>query len=175
MRDTVSKIIKKITGHSAVEGTPARVEKAISELFAGYNTQVHPVTYPAGMNQLIVLSNIKFLSFCEHHCLPIVGFVSVGYVSNGDVLGISKIARIVDMYAQRFQLQERMTREIADHLQSIECVLGVGVYAKATHFCMTQRGVKKDGAEMITRFFTGEMLTDEALKSEFLSTVLSNL
>lgn len=169
MQDIIKQIIEKISGRNAVSGTPERVQKAFNEFFAGYRTSdIDIVTYSAAMDQMVVLSDIPFVSFCEHHCLPIVGHVGVGYISTGDVLGISKIARVVDLYAQRFQLQERMTREIAEYLNSIRCVQGVGVYVKAQHFCMAYRGVKKSGASLITRFFSGCMKDDRGLQDEFL-------
>lgn len=167
MKDIIQTIIEKISGERAVSGTPERVQKVFEECFAGYSRDVKMVTYPAAMDQMVILSDIQFLSFCEHHCLPIIGHVSIGYVSTGDVIGISKIARVVDLYAQRFQLQERMTREIAEHISTLSCVQGVGVYVKAQHFCMSYRGVKKSGSTLITRFFAGIMKEDVRLQDEF--------
>jgi GTP cyclohydrolase I len=151
--------------------TPTRVVRSYKEFFSGYNTDFNKsanVTYQFDIDEIVMLKNIPFESHCEHHMVPIVGVASVGYVPNGKIIGASKLARIVDCFANRLQLQERLTVEIATAVNSVLNPRGVAVYIEAEHFCITTRGVKKRGASFVTRYFMGSMKEDYNLRSEFL-------
>jgi GTP cyclohydrolase I len=140
--------------------TPSRILESYKELFAGYNMNekdILGVTFEdsGNYNQVIYLKNIKFKSMCEHHMLPIDGFVDIAYKPNGKVLGISKLARIVECFALRMQIQEKMTVQIAESIQKYLSPMGVAVKVLAHHGCMSYRGVKKEGTLMETYHFTG--------------------
>ncbi|MGV8942355.1 MAG: GTP cyclohydrolase I FolE [Lysobacter sp.] len=153
--------------------TPKRVAKAYSDWFSGYT--MDPDEYlartfeeVAGYDELIVLRDIRFESHCEHHMAPIIGRAHVGYLPDGKVVGISKLARVVDAYARRLQVQEKMTAQIADCIQRVLNPRGVGVVIEATHGCMTTRGVHKRGVSMITSKMLGGFRDDARTRSEFL-------
>ncbi|EQD51664.1 GTP cyclohydrolase I, partial [mine drainage metagenome] len=140
--------------------TPKRVVKAYGDWFSGYAED--PKAYlertfeeVAGYDELIVLRDIAFESHCEHHMAPIIGRAHVGYLPNGRVVGISKLARVVDAYARRFQVQEKLTAEIADCIESVLTPRGVAVVVDAQHQCMTTRGVHKRGVSMVTSTMRG--------------------
>ena len=156
--------------------TPKRVAKAYSDWFSGYGTD--PDEYlartfeeVAGYDELIVLRDIRFESHCEHHMAPIIGRVHVGYLPDGKVVGISKLARVVDAYARRLQVQEKMTAQIADCIQRVLHPRGVGVVIEASHGCMTTRGVHKRGVSMVTSKMLGGFRDDARTRSEFLQFV----
>lgn len=158
-----------------LKGTPARVEEAYDELFAGYKKDVHEVlsvTYPSDMNDLVILKDIPFESHCEHHMVPIIGLAHIGYIPNGIIVGVSKLARLLDCFAHRLQLQERLTMEIASTIQKELNCLGVAVLISAEHFCVSHRGIKKHDVRFVTRYFTGCLKTDNSLRKEFLDTCL---
>lgn len=153
--------------------TPKRVAKAYADWFSGYGTD--PDEYlartfeeVAGYDELIVLRDIKFESHCEHHMAPIIGRAHVGYLPAGKVVGISKLARVVDAYARRLQVQEKMTAQIADCIQRVLQPRGVGVVIEAVHGCMTTRGVHKRGVAMITSKMMGGFREDGRTRAEFL-------
>ncbi|HUH91038.1 MAG TPA: GTP cyclohydrolase I FolE, partial [Lysobacter sp.] len=153
--------------------TPKRVAKAYADWFSGY--AMDPDEYlartfeeVAGYDELIVLRDIRFESHCEHHMAPIIGRAHVGYLPDGKVVGISKLARVVDAYARRLQVQEKMTAQIADCIQRVLNPRGVGVVIEATHGCMTTRGVHKRGVSMITSKMLGGFRDDARTRSEFL-------
>ncbi|MEO6031715.1 MAG: GTP cyclohydrolase I FolE, partial [Burkholderiaceae bacterium] len=153
--------------------TPKRVAKAYEEWFKGYT--LDPDEYMArtfeevgGYDELIVLRDIEYESHCEHHMAPIIGKVHVGYLPNGKVVGISKLARVVEAYAKRFQVQEKMTAQIADCIQRALQPLGVGVVVEGSHECMTTRGVHKRGVSMITSKMLGSFREDARTRAEFL-------
>jgi GTP cyclohydrolase I len=153
--------------------TPKRVAKAYRDWFSGYG--MDPEEYLArtfeevhGYDELIVLRDIEFESHCEHHMAPIIGKAHVGYLPNGKVVGISKLARVVDAYARRFQVQEKMTAQIADCIQRALQPRGVGVVIEATHECMTTRGVHKRGVSMVTSRMLGSFREDARTRAEFL-------
>ena len=153
--------------------TPKRVAKAYEEWFKGYT--LDPDEYMArtfeevcGYDELIVLRDIEYESHCEHHMAPIIGKVHVGYLPNGKVVGISKLARVVEAYAKRFQVQEKMTAQIAGCIQRALQPLGVGVVVVGSHECMTTRGVHKRGVSMITSKMLGSFRDDARTRSEFL-------
>jgi len=153
--------------------TPKRVAKAYEEWFSGY--ALDPDQYLArtfeeveGYDEMIVLRNIEYESHCEHHMAPIIGKVHVGYLPRGKVVGISKLARVVDAYAKRFQVQEKMTAQIASCIQRALNPLGVGVVVNGAHECMTTRGVHKRGVSMITSTMLGSFREDARTRGEFL-------
>jgi GTP cyclohydrolase I len=153
--------------------TPKRVVKAYEDWFSGY--ALDPDDYLArtfeeveGYDELIVLRDIQFESHCEHHMAPIIGRAHVGYLPNGKVVGISKLARVVEAYARRFQVQEKMTAQIAGCIQRALNPLGVGVVVEAAHECMTTRGVHKRGVSMVTSTMLGTFREDARTRGEFL-------
>jgi GTP cyclohydrolase I len=153
--------------------TPKRVVDAYAEWFSGYHED--PQEYlartfeeVAGYDEMIVLRDIQFESFCEHHMAPIIGRAHVGYLPDGKVVGISKLARVVDAFAHRFQVQEKLTAQIATCISEVLQPRGVGVVVDATHQCMTTRGVHKRGVSMITSQMLGSFRDDARTRSEFL-------
>ena len=156
--------------------TPKRVLKAYKEWFAGYNqnpSEILSKTFKEvqGYKEMISLKDISFHSFCEHHFAPIIGKVHIGYIPNKKVVGLSKLARLIEMFARRLQVQEKMTAEIGNSLQTHLDCLGVGVVVEAEHYCMCSRGIKKQGAVMKTKHFTGVILNDPEKKNEFMSSI----
>jgi GTP cyclohydrolase I len=156
--------------------TPQRVVRAYGEFFSGYDRD--PVSYLQrtfeeidGYDELVVLRDIRFESHCEHHMLPIVGRAHVGYLPNRRVVGISKLARVVDAYARRMQVQEKMTAQIANCIQDVLEPAGVAVMIEATHQCMTARGVHQRGVTMITSQMLGALREDSKTRREFLAVV----
>ena len=153
--------------------TPKRVAKAYEDWFSGY--ALDPDDYMArtfeevgGYDEMIVLRDIEYESHCEHHMAPIIGKVHVGYVPDGKVVGISKLARVVEAYARRFQVQEKMTAQIAACIQEVLAPLGVGVVVEGAHECMTTRGIHKRGVSMITSKMLGSFHDDARTRAEFL-------
>jgi len=156
--------------------TPKRVVKSYDEFYIGYNQDPHEFltrTFEevSGYDEMVVLRDIPFSSHCEHHMAPIVGHAHVGYLPKNKVVGISKLARVVETYAKRLQVQEKMTAEIADCIQEILEPHGVGVVIQATHECMSTRGVNKQGVSMVTSRMAGAFRTDEKTRREFLAVV----
>jgi GTP cyclohydrolase I len=163
-------------GREGMLGTPSRVVRAYEEWFAGY-TQ-NPNDYlsrtfeeVAGYDEIVALRNIPFESHCEHHMAPILGKVHIGYLPRNRVVGISKLVRLVDVYAKRFQVQEKMTAEIASCLQNVLKPHGVAVVIEGTHQCMTTRGVHRPGATMVTSKMLGVFRKRLETRQEFLSTL----
>ncbi|MFT4976243.1 MAG: GTP cyclohydrolase I [Myxococcota bacterium] len=153
--------------------TPSRVVRAYSEHFSGYGedpVELLSRTFEevAGYDELVVLRGIRLESHCEHHMLPIIGTVHVGYLPDQRVVGISKLARVVEVYARRMQIQEKLTAQIARAIESALQPRGVAVVIEAEHHCMSTRGVHKPGVTMITSQLLGMFQTDAALKQEFL-------
>ena len=154
--------------------TPSRAARAFKEYFAGY--QQDPLALlnktfdeTGGYEEMVVLRGISFESHCEHHLAPIIGQAWVAYVPNGRVVGLSKLARVVDAYAKRLQIQERMTSEIAAAVQEVLNPQGVGVVIKAVHHCMSSRGIHKVGSEMVTSCMLGCFRDNPATRQEFLA------
>ncbi len=159
--------------------TPKRVVKAYEDWFSGY--QQDPVQYlkrtfeeVEGYDEMIVLRDIAFESHCEHHMAPIIGKAHVGYLPNNKVVGISKLARVVDAFARRFQVQEKMTAQIANCIQDVLHPKGVGIVIEATHQCMTTRGIHKDGVSMVTSQMVGTFRKDARTRAEFLRMIGSD-
>ena len=155
--------------------TPQRVAKSLTFLTRGYRqnlkTVVNGAKFTSGTNHMVILKDIELYSMCEHHMLPFYGKCAIGYISKGKVLGVSKLARIVDMYARRLQIQERMTEEIANAIMKEAGAEGVGVVIKAKHLCMMMRGVEKQNSEMTTSAVLGTFRSDEKVRGEFLSLI----
>ena len=154
--------------------TPDRVVRAYGEWFSGYDedpVEVLSKTFEEtnGYDEMVVLRNMRFTSFCEHHMAPIIGKAHVGYLPARRVVGISKLARLVDVYARRLQIQEKMTAQIADTISEILEPKGVGVVIEAAHQCMTTRGVDKPGSTLTTSRMTGAFRTDPSTRREFLA------
>jgi GTP cyclohydrolase I len=157
--------------------TPRRMEKMYKELTRGYSQNakalINSALFDVEYDEMVVVTNIEFYSLCEHHLLPFFGVAHVGYIPLGKVVGLSKIPRIVDMYARRLQVQERMTAEIANILKEELSPEGVGVVIEAHHMCMSMRGVEKDNAKMITSTLLGSFREDQATRNEFLELIRS--
>lgn len=159
-----------------MRGTPARVARAYEEWFSGYAEDPRDYlkrTFEeiAGYDEVVVLRDISFESHCEHHMAPIIGRAHIGYLPRNRVVGISKLARLVDVYAKRFQIQEKMTAEIAGCLTSVLKPFGVAVVVEAAHQCMTTRGVHKSGVTMVTSQMLGVFRKRLETRQEFLSAI----
>ena len=153
--------------------TPKRVVEAYGDWYSGYNEDpreflARTFKEVAGYDEMIVLRDIEFESHCEHHMAPIIGRAHVGYLPDGKVVGISKLARVVETYARRFQVQEKMTAQIAGCIQHVLQPLGVGVVVEGVHECMTTRGIHKRGVSMITSKMLGSFREDARTRAEFL-------
>ena len=156
--------------------TPARVARAFEDWFSGYNEDPEEFlsrTFEEveGYDDMIVLKDIRFESHCEHHLAPIIGRVHIGYLPNNKVVGISKLARVVDTFARRLQVQETMNAQIAHCIQNVLEPKGVAVVIEATHQCMTTRGVHKPGVTMVTSTMSGEFRKNPLTRREFLSVI----
>jgi GTP cyclohydrolase I len=161
-------------------GTPDRVARAYQEFFSGYD--IDPVAFLKrtfaeidGYDELIVLRDIRFESHCEHHLAPIIGRAHIGYLPNKRVVGISKLARVLEAYARRLQIQEKLTAQVANTIQDVLQPRGVGVIIDAAHQCMTTRGVHKPGMSMVTSHMLGSFRSDPSTRREFLSIVSNPL
>jgi len=161
-----------------LRGTPDRVVRAYEEFFNGY--KVDPVAFLKrtfeeidGYDELIVLRDIRFESHCEHHLAPIIGRAHIGYLPNRRVVGISKLARVLEAYARRLQIQEKLTAQVANTIQDVLQPRGVGVIIDAAHQCMTTRGVHKPGMSMVTSHMLGSFRSDPSTRREFLAIVNS--
>ena len=156
--------------------TPARVVRAYTEWFAGYATDPEEFlrrTFEEtdGYDEMVVLRDVGFESMCEHHMAPIIGRAWVSYIPNGRVVGISKLARVVEVYAKRLQIQEKMTAQIANTIEGVLKPKGVAVVVEATHQCMTTRGVHKTGVSMVTSRMLGAFRDDASTRREFLAMI----
>ena len=155
--------------------TPLRVAKTLSYLTRGYRQSqkkvVNGAYFTSGTNHMVILKDIELYSLCEHHLLPFYGRCAIGYISKGKVLGVSKLARLVDMFARRLQIQERLTEEIANAIMKEADAEGVGVVIRAKHLCMMMRGVEKQNSEMTTSAVLGSFRSDEKVRQEFLSLI----
>jgi len=156
--------------------TPARVARAYEEFFAGYDTD--PVEMLArsfeetdGYDEMVVLRDIRLESHCEHHMVPIIGKAHIAYLPNGRVVGISKLARVIEAYAKRLQIQEKLTAQVANTIESVLKPKGVAVVIEAAHQCMTTRGIHKPGVSMVTSRMLGEFRTNDATRREFLAMI----
>jgi GTP cyclohydrolase I len=156
--------------------TPARLARAYEEYFRGYNEDPETILSTTfeeteGYDEMIILRGIRFESHCEHHIAPIIGRAWVAYIPDGRVVGISKLARIVEVYAKRLQIQEKMTAQIANAINNVLQPQGVGVIIRAEHYCMTARGIMKPGTDLVTSRMLGIFRSNAATRQEFLSMV----
>ena len=162
-------------GREGLKKTPERVAKSMIFLTRGYRQNLKAVVngayFASDTNHMVILKDIELYSMCEHHMLPFYGKCAIGYISRGKVLGVSKLARIVDMFARRLQIQERMTEEIANAVMAEAGAEGVGVVIRAKHLCMMMRGVEKQNSEMTTSAVLGTFRSDEKVRQEFLSLI----
>ena len=151
--------------------TPARVEKSLRYLTRGYTQTLEKVVngalFEAESDDMVIVRDIEFFSLCEHHMLPFFGKCHVGYIPDGKIIGVSKVARIVDMFARRLQVQERLTKQISEALMSILGAQGVGVVMEAQHLCMQMRGVEKQHSIMTTSSMVGTFRRSLATRNEF--------
>jgi GTP cyclohydrolase I len=159
-----------------LERTPQRVAKALDFLTSGYNMSVEEVVQDAVFNEdkceeMVIVKDIEFYSLCEHHMLPFFGYAHVGYLPKGKIIGLSKIARVIDVFARRLQVQERLTRQIADTLQSVLHPRGVAVVMEASHFCMIMRGVQKQNSRTVTSAMLGTFREDTRTRAEFMDLI----
>ncbi|MFA5900517.1 MAG: GTP cyclohydrolase I FolE [Hyphomicrobium sp.] len=179
VEQAVSTILRWTGDNPARDGlrdTPKRVTKAFEEYFRGYNEdpeQILSTTFEEteGYDEMIVLRGIRFESHCEHHMAPIIGRAWVAYIPSGRVVGISKLARVVEVYAKRLQIQEKMTAQIANAIDTVLQPQGVGVVIKAEHFCMTARGIMKPGTDLVTSRMLGCFRDSAVTRQEFLSMI----
>lgn len=158
-----------------LEGTPNRVARMYDELLAGYRVDPHELInnalFDVEYDDMVIVKNIEFYSLCEHHMLPFLGRAHVAYIPSSKIIGLSKIPRVVELFARRLQVQERMTRQIADFLASVLEPVGIGVIMEGLHLCATMRGVKKANAVMVTSALEGSFRKDPRTRQEFLDHV----
>ncbi len=162
-------------GRDGLLRTPERVEKAMKFLTSGYSTDIHEIVngalFDVKYDEVVIVRDIEFFSMCEHHMLPFFGKVHVAYLPDSKVIGLSKIPRIVDLFARRLQIQERLTQQIAETLQELLNPRGVGVICEARHFCMMMRGVEKQHSGAITSAMLGAFRENKETRHELLSLV----
>ncbi|MEO6928238.1 MAG: GTP cyclohydrolase I FolE [Casimicrobiaceae bacterium] len=155
--------------------TPTRVAKAMEFLTSGYRTDlktiINDAVFTQTTNSMVIVKNIEVYSMCEHHMLPFYGRCHIGYVPTGKVFGVSKLARMVDMYARRLQLQERLTEQVSEAIMETIGATGVGVMIEARHLCMMMRGVEKQNSVMVTSSVLGSFRESRATREEFLSLI----
>jgi GTP cyclohydrolase I len=173
-------IIESIGENPDREGllrTPSRAAKAMEYLTQGYEQDVGEIVngaiFESSNDEMVIVRNIELYSLCEHHLLPFIGKAHVAYLPNGKVLGLSKIPRIVDMFARRLQIQENLTKQIGDCIQSVTNAKGVGVVIEAKHLCAMMRGVGKQNSDMVTSMMLGRFREDPRTRQEFLTLVQS--
>lgn len=158
-----------------LKNSPLRVARMYAELLSGYRTNpvtlVNGAVFEVSYDEMVIVRDIEFYSLCEHHLLPFMGRVHVAYIPNGKVIGLSKIPRIVDMFARRLQVQERMTRQIADFIRDALKPQGVAVVVEALHLCTMMRGVRKHDARMTTSAMHGAFRANLATRQEFLDNI----
>jgi GTP cyclohydrolase IA len=178
IRDAVSKMLTAFGENPEREGlkkTPERVAKMYEELLSGYRTDpivmVNDALFDVDYDEMVLVRDIEYYSLCEHHMLPFLGRAHVAYIPNERVIGLSKIPRIVDMFSHRLQVQERMTRQIADFTNKLLNPKGVAVVVEGLHLCSMIRGVKKHDSRMTTSAMVGAFRTDLALRMEFLDNI----
>lgn len=178
MEKQYAQIISELGEDLTREGlhdTPARAAKAMKFLTRGYEQTLEGVVngalFPSDNSEMVLVKDIELYSLCEHHILPFIGKAHVAYIPQGKVVGLSKIARIVDMYARRLQIQENMTKEIAEAIMQITGAAGVAVVVEAKHMCMMMRGVEKQNSSMKTSMMLGSFRDNSATRSEFFSLI----
>jgi len=178
MRDQYLKIIES-TGEDVnrpgLLDTPQRAAKAFEYLTSGYRMNLKEVInealFPSDSEEMVIVKDIELFSLCEHHLLPFIGKCHVAYIPNGQVLGLSKVARVVDMFARRLQIQEALAQQIASTIQQVTNARGVGVIVEAKHMCMMMRGVEKQNSTMTTSCMLGAFRKSQTTRAEFLSLI----
>jgi GTP cyclohydrolase I len=178
MEDLYRQLIEAVGEDPEREGlrdTPGRAARALEYLTSGYRQDpqevVNNAIFESAMDELVIVHDIELYSMCEHHLLPFIGKCHVGYLPRGRVIGLSKVARIVDMYARRFQIQENLTTQIATALMELIQPAGVAVVVEARHLCMMMRGVEKQNSHMTTSCMLGAFRRDNSTRSEFLNLI----
>ncbi len=181
MKKEIKKILNELgedPERSGLRETPQRVEESLRFLTQGYGQDVAEVIgdaiFEEDHHEMVVIKDIDVYSLCEHHLLPFVGKAHIGYIPKGRIIGLSKIARVVDVFARRLQVQERLTREIADALEKSLQPAGVGVIIEAQHFCMLMRGVEKQNSKAVTSAMRGSFLKDQKTREEFLKLAVTD-
>ena len=184
-QETIAELMRKVIvllgedpNREGLRKTPERFEKALKYLTSGYlqnmESLLNGATFSVHYDEMVVVKDIEFFSLCEHHLLPFFGKAHVAYLPNKRVLGLSKIARLVNMYGRRLQIQERMTSQIAEAIQEKISPEGVGVIIEARHLCMQMRGVEKQHGQAVTSSMLGSFRHNKQTRDEFLSLVRSN-
>jgi GTP cyclohydrolase I len=181
MQEIIRKLLVEIGEDPSREGlldTPKRLEKSLRFLTSGYQADVDAVLnnalFTVDYNEMVIVKDIDFYSLCEHHLLPFFGKCHVAYIPNGRVIGLSKIPRIVDVFARRLQVQERLTNQIADTINQKIKPLGVAVVTEAAHLCMSMRGVEKQNSVAVTSAMLGGFRSDARTRAEFLELIKSH-
>lgn len=173
-KDIIKAIGEDINRPGLVD-TPKRAAKAFAYLNNGYEKTLDEVIngalFPSDSTEMVLVKNIELYSLCEHHLLPFMGKAHIAYLPTGKVLGLSKLARIVDMFARRLQIQESLTTEIAQAIQSVTDAAGVAVVIEAKHMCMMMRGIEKQNSSMMTSCMLGEFKENKDIRTEFLSLI----
>ena len=159
--------------------TPQRVADSLRFLVGGYNQNIQSTIdsalFRVECNEMVIVKDIEFYSLCEHHLLPITGKAHIGYLPNGQVIGLSKMARVVDIFARRLQVQERMTNQVAESLMKYLNATGVGVVVEAVHYCMVMRGVQKQNSKTVTSAMLGSFREDPRTRTEFMELIKKSL
>jgi len=175
IKEAVRAILNSVGEDPEREGlknTPERVSRMYAELLAGYTidatAMINNALFEAEVDEMVMVRDIEFSSLCEHHMLPFIGHAHIAYLPNGKVIGLSKIPRVVDMFARRLQIQENLTRQIADFLMEVLKPHGVAVVVDARHMCASMRGVKKSQARMVTSAMYGAFKSDPRTRGEFM-------
>jgi len=173
--DLILEAIGEDPNREGLQKTPERVARAYQELLAGYRTDpielLNEAIFHVSYDEMVIVRDIEFYSLCEHHMLPIIGRAHVAYLPNGKIIGLSKVPRIVDMFARRLQVQERMTRQIADLVNELLHPKGVAVVVEGLHMCSMMRGVKKHDARMTTSAMIGAFRNSMSTRQEFLDNI----
>ncbi|MFN2568972.1 MAG: GTP cyclohydrolase I FolE [Candidatus Dormibacteria bacterium] len=180
IEDLITRLLREVGEDAGREGlvrTPARVARSLRFLLSGYDADVRGIidgaTFTESHEEMVLVKDIEIYSLCEHHLLPFHGRVHVAYFPNGRIIGLSKIPRVVDVFARRLQVQERLTTQIADALDAALTPLGVAVVVEAVHLCMMMRGVQRQGSPAVTSALTGAFRHDEKSRAEFLQLIRS--
>jgi GTP cyclohydrolase IA len=178
MQDLITRLLEAVGEDPTREGllkTPERVARSMEYLTSGYRTDIGDVLngalFTVDYNEMVIVRDIDFYSLCEHHMLPFFGKCHVAYIPNGKVIGLSKVPRLVDMFARRLQLQERMTNQIAETIRETIQPLGVAVVCEGTHLCMAMRGVEKQQSTTVTSAMLGAFRSDARTRGEFLQLI----